>query len=60
MANVFEACNMPLCPIDIPPHATTAHECHGVPMGAVATLNRRVGTTQLTSPTLPSLHRLHR
>jgi hypothetical protein len=51
MANVFDACNIPLCPMDIPPQATTAHECHGVPMGAVATLNRMVGTTQLTSPT---------
>jgi len=37
--------------MDIPPQATTAHECHGVSSGAVATLRRNVGTTQLTSPT---------
>jgi hypothetical protein len=50
MASIFDACSMPLCPIDIPPQATTAHECHGVPMGAVAALRRTTGTTQLTSP----------
>ena len=42
---------MPLCPIDIPPQATTAHECQGVPFGAVVTPKRTTGTKKLTSPT---------
>ena len=36
-----------LCPIDMPPHATTAQECQGVPFGAVVADSRMVGTTKL-------------
>src|SRR3954453_12402152 len=36
-ASAFDARIIPLCPIDIPPHATTDQPCHGTPTGAVAT-----------------------
>src|SRR5437773_4899583 len=36
-ASALEAWIIPLCPMDIPPQATTDHPCHGAPVGAVAT-----------------------
>ncbi len=47
----FAAYTIPLCPILIPPQATTAQECHGVSLGATVTPRLMLGTFQLTSAT---------
>ncbi len=49
-ANNLAACNIHLCPMDTPVHATSGHECHGVSIVAVMTVIWRVGSSQLTSP----------
>ena len=50
-AMILAACNIPLCPIDIPAEAVAPHVCKDALVGKQAVMSKLRGVLQLRSPT---------